>query len=112
MDVTYYTYNSLNDFPEILCRPASDKLTDAMPTAYPNPSDREVTIAYTLPAETRTLQLQVLNVSGQVVHRQTLTAQKAGPHDVSIALDGLVSGFYVFRLVSESGVQTGKFVKQ
>ena len=111
MDVTYYTYNSFSDLP-YFCREANDPLTDPVPSAHPNPAAEDVTIEYTLPAETRTMRVEVLNMSGQVVHRQEVSAQGAGARRVTVPLQGLASGFYVFRLISETGVQIGKFIKQ
>lgn len=111
MDVTYYTYNANNDFP-YFCRDANEPPVDPTPSAHPNPATQEVTIDYTLPADARAVHLEVLNVSGQVVHRQEVTAQQAGPRSVTVPLHTLVGGFYMFRLISETGVQTGKFIKQ
>jgi len=113
MDVTYYTYDSFQDiyFP---CRAANEDPKGAGPQAraYPNPAGESVAISYELPTETNSLEMEISNISGQVLHKQRIQVLKPGAQSTTVSLKGLASGFYFFRLVSDAGVQTGKFIKQ
>lgn len=58
------------------------------------------------------VQLALMNVSSQVVQQQPISSQTAGIHTVTLSLRDVVGGFYMYRIVSETGVQAGKCVKQ
>lgn len=112
MDVTYYTYKASLDVPGSPCVPADQRAAGSAPMAYPSPANESVTVRYALATAAHAGQLEVLNANGQVVQRQTLPAQAAGPHEATVPLRGLAGGFYMYRLVSDAGVQAGKFIKQ
>ena len=113
MDITYYAYNAGEDFFPFYCRTTADTGSGAadQPKAYPNPALDVTTLNYNL-EHAQSVRLEVSNLSGQVIYRQELPANKTGIQNAPISLERFASGFYTFRIISEVGVQTGKFIKQ
>ncbi|MBL4707247.1 MAG: T9SS type A sorting domain-containing protein [Flavobacteriales bacterium] len=70
---------------------------------YPNPSlDRNISLVADLPESIKAVQLNVLNISGQLVKSEQLQINNS--FDVlSIQLDNLKSGMYFLQLNHESG---------
>lgn len=64
---------------------------------FPNPFNPSTTISYTLSRSTQ-VRLQVMNVLGQTVRTLVNEHQAAGSHSVSINMDDLPSGLYLYQV--------------
>ena len=74
---------------------------------YPNPSDAEVRVALAPELQGRgALQLQLINLQGQVVRQQTLST----PRSVVLSVSELSPGPYVVKLSAEGLVTTQRLV--
>lgn len=76
---------------------------------YPNPFNPSTTIAFDLPART-TVQLEVINILGQVTETRDLGTLGAGVHEVEFDASHLASGVYLYRIVTDYSSQTRKMV--
>lgn len=76
---------------------------------YPNPFNPATTLTFALPAPSP-VTLSVYNLIGREVDCTLLGSFVAGKHAVSYDGSTLSSGVYVFRLASNSGVQSAKAV--
>ena len=68
----------------------------------PNPTGGATSIRYHLPRPD-VVTLDVLDVTGRVVHREARTAASAGTHTVEVDTSALSDGVYLYRLRTESG---------
>jgi hypothetical protein len=76
---------------------------------YPNPFNPSTIIAFNLSART-TARLDIIDILGRVVESRNLGDLPAGPHQVEYEADGLASGVYFYRLVTESAAQSRKMI--
>jgi hypothetical protein len=76
---------------------------------YPNPFNPSTTIVYTLPKESR-VTLKIYNLLGQEVRTLIDQVQTAGRYVRQFHAGELSSGVYLYRLVTEAGVQTKKMI--
>ncbi len=97
---------------------ASDVLSDQseeLPSAfrlaqnYPNPFNPGTTIEFTLDHPAR-VNLEILNMLGQIVRVVVDDNRAAGTHRVPFDATGLASGMYLYRLSSPGGIETRKMV--
>ena len=83
--------------------------TFALRAAYPNPSKGQTTIKYQLP-KASDVQLQVYNVSGQLVKRFDEGTRPPGYHSVSWNTAGQPAGVYFYRLKAGEFQSTRKLI--
>jgi hypothetical protein len=76
---------------------------------YPNPFSRTTTISYRLPAETDAL-VTVQDMLGRTLRTLVNERQSAGSHEVVFQVKDLPEGLYTYRLMTKSGVRTGKMI--
>jgi hypothetical protein len=99
----------------LLSTPGSDNLEkdkfQANINLYPNPVQDQATVDFNL--ETNgTVQLQVFNLSGQVVQQVTSKDLQAGANRIAFDVQDLPRGTYILRLQSENFSETTKFIKR
>ncbi|HUF08955.1 MAG TPA: PQQ-binding-like beta-propeller repeat protein [Rhodothermales bacterium] len=93
----------------------SDELPEALGTvpkilgAYPDPFRSQASIRYVLP-ESGVVRIDVFDVRGRRVAVPLDGVQQAGEHVVIFDGSGLSSGVYFYRIVTDSGVATGRMV--
>ncbi len=76
---------------------------------YPNPTDNEVTIELVLHEKAK-VQVNVSNISGQVIQRLTTQTLNAGTQRWHYNTAGLTSGIYLINVLSEKGKISKKLV--
>jgi hypothetical protein len=76
---------------------------------YPNPFNPSTTIRYALPEKAR-VKLEVFNMLGQSVAVLVDGEQAAGYHSAVFEGSGPASGVYVYRLTSDSFVQSKRLI--
>jgi len=76
---------------------------------YPNPFNPSTTIAFNLSSRSA-VSFDVFDALGRRVQHRDLGSLPAGPHEVEYESDGLSSGVYFYRLISESMSETKKMV--
>jgi hypothetical protein len=76
---------------------------------YPNPFNPTTTIAYSLPKASR-VELQVVNILGQLVETQELGSKSPGDHEVEYDASNLTSGVYFYRIITDYSAQTRKMI--
>jgi alkaline phosphatase len=76
---------------------------------YPNPTDNDVTIELVL-NEKATIQVNVSNISGQVIHRLATQTLNAGSQTWHYNTSGLTSGIYLINVLSDKGKISKKLV--
>lgn len=76
---------------------------------YPNPFNPSTTIRYSLERES-TVELAVYNLLGEKVDVIISETQPPGDYSVDYMADALHSGIYIYRLSSEHGQLTRRFV--
>jgi hypothetical protein len=78
---------------------------------FPNPVTELLTVAIDL-TDAATLDVQITDVAGRLVHRQTATAVEAGTWQLEIPAANWLPGFYVLSVYDEHGLfQAGKLLK-
>ena len=87
---------------------AQDGRTRCVPTdnglvIYPNPTTHTLTVESASPIR----QITVYDLSGRVM----MTADGNGTAPCTVNVSSLHSGLYILRVVTENGVETGRFVK-
>lgn len=82
-------------------------------TAYPNPVTGDAHLSFQL-ADAQTLSIQLTNISGQVIYRKPVQLYSAGKHDVTIPMQELPSGTYIYSVKSMDSelINGGKILKQ
>ncbi|MCB0736170.1 MAG: VCBS repeat-containing protein [Bacteroidetes bacterium] len=78
---------------------------------YPNPFEQHLQVLLQL-NKSSNVQVQVFDISGQVVHRQQLGQLSKGFHQRSLGVSHLKSGMYLLQITTNSGVQILKLEKQ
>ena len=76
---------------------------------YPNPFNPTTTIAYSLPKASR-VELQVVNILGQLVETQDLGSKSPGDHEIEYDASNLASGVYFYRIITDYSAQTRKMI--
>lgn len=79
-------------------------------TVYPNPFNGALNVSYEL-SKTSDVQLEVVNVTGQIVERIELPATPAGAHTFSFDGSELANGVYFLNVVTENNRVTQKVIK-
>jgi hypothetical protein len=88
---------------------------EVMPTQYelsqnyPNPFNPSTTIRFSLPRASQ-LKIELYNVIGEQVAILADGMYEAGYHKIAFSASGLPSGTYIYRLISDSFVQTKKMM--
>lgn len=98
----------------LLSTPDSDNLVkekfQANINLYPNPVQDQATVDFNL--ETNgTVQLQIFNLSGQLVQQVTSKDLQAGANKIAFDAQGLPRGTYILRLQADNFSETTKFIK-
>jgi hypothetical protein len=73
---------------------------------FPNPTNKTLNIQ--IPKQIQSAKLEIYDLSGRIIQTETLSNESIYQLDV----EGLRSGFYTLRLISEEGIYVGKFVKE
>lgn len=81
----------------------------ALEQNYPNPFNPTTTIAFNL-AVGSTARLDIIDMLGRVVDSRTLGWLSAGPSQIEYDASYLASGVYLYRLATETGVQSRKMM--
>ena len=76
---------------------------------YPNPAIDRLMIEYFLKSEAE-VTLQLLDLSGKVVKKQTLIQGKGGLNTFEISLEGIENGTYLFQFVTSENLITKEIV--
>ena len=76
---------------------------------YPNPFNPTTTIAYQLKKMTK-VSLKIFDITGKEIITLVNKNQSAGKHSVSINLNDLASGIYIYRLKTDSFEQSRKML--
>jgi len=93
----------------LLCRESMDGSADIALTAFPNPSQGKITVAFDAPADGR-YSMRVVDLLGKSVINNDLNAV-AGHNVQEIDLSGVAKGIYLLNVQSEGGdVQTLRLV--
>lgn len=83
--------------------------TFALYQNYPNPFNPTTNISFELP-ETQQVKISVYNVMGEQIANLTDSEFSAGIHEVEFSGLGLASGYYFYRMVTESYTATNRMV--
>src|SRR5690606_9596413 len=75
---------------------------------FPNPAADKTTIKFE--AKGKTYTLQVIDMNGRIVIEPFSGKKLSGEHIIPIDLHSLQSGFYMVRLLSESGEKSAKLI--
>lgn len=67
---------------------------------YPNPFKPNTTINFTLPKSTN-VKLDIYNVSGEYIATLVKDYMPAGYHSIQFVADGLPSGVYIYKLITD-----------
>jgi Secretion system C-terminal sorting domain len=77
---------------------------------FPNPADALVTIPYELPDGVNTAEIQLMNGSGQVIHRYTVDRTF---NELLIQTAGMPKGVFLYELKTEQRIiSSGKFIHE
>ena len=86
-----------------------DLLVSGLRGNYPNPFNDITQIEYVV-AQTGSVQLDVFNVTGQLVRTLVDDVQTPGAHSVAFDSADLASGMYLYRLQTSDAVDTGQML--
>jgi len=78
--------------------------------AYPNPTPREARVPVRL-GHAQTIEWRLYDLLGRLVRGPVPIALPAGSHTLTLALDGLSDGRYVYRIAGRDGIAVGTVVK-
>jgi hypothetical protein len=78
----------------------------------PNPANDLATVQFDLKENAASAHWSMLNTLGQVVGYEELGNLNAGSHFLNLPLSNLNNGIYFFRLMTEKGQKTVRFVKK
>lgn len=78
---------------------------------YPNPVTNQLNVDF-ISAKAGTAQIEILNTLGQQVHALQQTQLLAGQNNLNFELAQLQTGIYFFRIQTEDGQKTVKFIKK
>ena len=76
----------------------------------PNPAKDRATVQFDLNESAASANWSIVNLLGQVVSYRELGLLSAGPHQVKLSLENLNKGIYFFRLMTDKGQKTVRFV--
>lgn len=108
MDLTFYTYNVEKDF-----QYRRSTATGLSSVAYPNPTARNLMVAYEDRPDNGMPTVEVWSVTGRKVQQFMFPAAvSTGSRTLNLALPDLPTGLYTYRLTTAQGVSVGKFVKE
>jgi hypothetical protein len=79
--------------------------------AFPNPMVNNLNINYNL-KESGLVNIEVINMAGQIVKTRNEGLQTVGEHESSIDVQNLKSGSYLLKVSSSSSQKTIKILKQ
>ncbi len=99
----------MGDFPTGVDDRLSVPLEYALKQNYPNPFNPTTTIAYVL-SRAGPVTLKIFNVLGEEVETLVNEEEAAGAHTVSFNAQGLASGLYIYRLVTQDFMDVRKMV--
>jgi hypothetical protein len=97
------------DFDEVALTDGQQPVVFALKQNYPNPFNPTTTIQFSLPAEAAT-QLQVFNLSGQLVSSLVNKTLPAGKHHVTWFSHENPSGVYFYQLTTPFGEDVRKMI--
>jgi hypothetical protein len=81
-------------------------------SVFPNPAYDRATLELTTEVSLEQTHLDVLDVSGRILHRTRVRALHPGTHRLTVPLDGLPRGNYLLRLAGSAGTLVHHLVKQ
>jgi hypothetical protein len=76
---------------------------------YPNPFNPSTTIRFSLPVQTQ-LKINIYNMLGELVKTVSEGMYESGYYNITFDASGLSSGTYIYRLESDSFVETKKML--
>jgi hypothetical protein len=76
---------------------------------YPNPAKNNITLSFELETESQ-LSVEVYNLTGQLLLSVAERRYPEGINKISIGVDGLHSGAYIYRLLSATETYSGKLL--
>ena len=89
-----------------------DKLNNVVSvSAFPNPFEWQTVILYEL-KQTENIQMDILNMNGEVVKRFDKEFQSSGKHQLVWNANGVAAGIYFYRLKIGDSFMNGKLVKK
>lgn len=82
-------------------------------TAYPNPVTGDAHLSFSL-EQPQTLSVTLTNINGQVVYRKEAQLYSKGKHQLTIPMQDLPTGNYIYTVRDNNGTMTnsGKLLKQ
>lgn len=80
-------------------------------SAFPNPCLNETTIAYQLPTSQQ-VKLSVFDATGHLIQVLNDDSQEAGTYQIRFDATNLPAGVYVYQLITDGAIRTGKIISQ
>jgi len=107
--VTFYSYN-----PNYIEQPFNRSAPEGSDVsgAYPNPTSEYFNVHYSTTKPVEQAVIEVYSVTGVQVQRLETTQLEKGQHNEQVTLKGLPNGLYTYRLVTTTGVEVGRIIKQ
>lgn len=111
--VTYWVNNPLIRYNRT-GSPSTDSTTLASKTfLYPNPGTSAVSLVCTLPRASQGATVEFISsLTGKTIRKFLFENLPSGPQTLPLDVRELASGFYTYRLITESQVLTGRFAKE
>jgi hypothetical protein len=81
----------------------------SLPTAFPNPVDKELYLRFRVEFYSDIV-VSVYNLSGEEILSEKKTGFSAGSHQISISVENLLPGMYLYTIRSNTGSDRGKFL--
>ncbi len=76
---------------------------------YPNPFNQSTTLSFVLP-HTQDVTIRVYDVTGRLIQTLQRNRLNPGPHKLRFDAGGLASGVYIYQLITEEQIDTGKMM--
>ncbi|MCW3124798.1 MAG: hypothetical protein JWO03_456 [Bacteroidetes bacterium] len=105
-------YCSAASTPQLVTIIGISELAQSLNTnIYPNPTNKEITIAYTL-SRNEVLDVYITDVTGRIINNLHSGAQADGEHKIVTDLAGLTGGVYFVNFRTAEGTVVRKIVKE
>jgi hypothetical protein len=89
----------------------NDALVSGSFEVYPNPVSSQAVLNFDLVRDSE-VSVEIMNISGQVVHRLNLGEMFAGTHNQTVDLSHLAAGMYYVKTSMNDQIEIKRIVKQ